>query len=93
MFFPDASPERTNNSAESFIGENLSVYQANWLRIQSEALEQTRTEILDKVLIEWFARHSPADWENIEAGEIARRAAGEFIFCHYQEFLPVPYLS
>jgi hypothetical protein len=86
--FDDAS-DRPNNSADSFIGENLSIYQVEWLRSQSEALGQTRTEILDKVLEEWFAIHAPPVWDDMEKGEIARWAVGEFIFRHHEEFLPV----
>jgi hypothetical protein len=89
MFIFDDAHDRPNNSGDSFIGENLSVYQAEWLRSQSEALGQTRTEILDRVLEEWFAIHAPDVWKNMQAGEMARHAVGEFIFRHHEEFLPV----
>jgi hypothetical protein len=78
-----------DDSGESFIGENLSIYQAQWLRTQGEALGQTRTAILEAVIKEWLADRSPDDWANLKAAEIARRALGEFVLRHHAEFLPI----
>jgi hypothetical protein len=82
-------PNPPDNSAESFIAEHLSIYQARWLRSQSAALGQTRTEILDAILKEWFAQNPTTTWKGMDEGEIARLAVGQFILRHYGEFLPV----
>jgi len=83
----DSSHRRGNDSAESFIRKNLSLFQAHWLRRQSEALEQTRSEMLEAIMTEWFDLNPPAVWEEMEEGEIARRAVEEFILRHHDEFL------
>jgi hypothetical protein len=82
--FPD-------DSAESFIEENLSAYCALWLSRQSEALGQTRVTILENILKEWFAVHVvdvPKDLDGYIA-EIAKDAVAEFIVRHQEEFLPI----
>ena len=90
MFIFDDSPEHQNDAAESFIGENLSIYQAQWLQSQCEALGQPKGQMLEAILKEWFADHPPDVWEKLHEGEIARRAMSVFILRHYKEFLPVP---
>ena len=89
MFSFDDSLERPNDSIDSFIGENLSIFQARWLVKQTKALGQSRRELVEAILTEWFARNPPEFWEDMQEGEIARRAVGEFILRHYEEFLSV----
>jgi hypothetical protein len=89
MFSDDRSPQRSNDEVESFIGENLSIFQSKWLRTQSEALRTTRTEILEAILTEWLAAHPPAIYEYWQDGELVRRAVADFILCHHAEFLPM----
>jgi hypothetical protein len=85
----DSSPSHPDDSAEIFIGENLSIYQADWLRNQSEALGQTRAQILAAILKEWLLNHPDEDLLETAAGGIARRAMSEFIVRHHKEFLPM----
>jgi hypothetical protein len=82
--FPD-------DSAESFIVENLSPYCVLWLSRQSDALGETRTVILQNILKEWFATHAGNVPNNVGSyvSEIAREAVAEFIVHHQEEFLPV----
>ena len=82
--FPD-------DSAESFIEENLSAYCALWLSRQSQALGESRVTILENILKEWFAIHVVDVPKNVDAyiAEIARDAVAEFIVRHQEEFLPV----
>jgi hypothetical protein len=82
--FPD-------DSAESFIVQNLSPYCVLWLNRQSEALGQTRTVILQNILTEWFATHAADVPDNVDAyvREVAREAVAEFIVCHKEEFMPM----
>jgi hypothetical protein len=82
--FPD-------DSAESFIEENLSAYCALWLSRQSQALGESRVTILENILKEWFAIHVVDVPKNLDAyiAEIARDAVAEFIVRHQEEFLPV----
>ena len=82
--FPD-------DSAESFIEENLSAYCALWLSRQSEALGEPRVTILENILKEWFAIHVVDVPKNLDAyiAEIARDAVAEFIVRHQEEFLPI----
>src|ERR1700757_999691 len=65
-----------DDSEESFIIENLSAYCVLWLSRQSEALGETRTMILEKILTEWFAMHVQDVPKNLDAyiTEIARDA-------------------
>jgi 3-methyladenine DNA glycosylase AlkC len=90
MFVFGASSQYPDDSAESFIGENLSIYQAKWLTNQCNILQQTRSQILEAILREWLLDHPNEDWQESQAGEVARRAVSEFILRHYKEFLPVP---
>ena len=83
----DGSPRPRNDSAESFIRKNLSHFHADWLRRQSEALEETRSEMLEAIMTEWFELNPPDVWEEMEEVEIARRAVEDFIFHHHEEFL------
>jgi cell pole-organizing protein PopZ len=83
----DGSRRPGNDSAESFICKNLSIFQANWLQRQSEALEETRSEMLEAIMAEWFELNPPAVWEEMDEVEIARRAVEEFILHHHEEFL------
>ena len=89
MFLFDSSSGHSDDLAASFIGENLSVYQANWLRSQCDALGQTRAEILMAIVKEWLLNHPNKDLVNLDGGEMARRAISEFIVLHHKEFLPV----
>ncbi|MBV9731954.1 MAG: hypothetical protein JO275_04195 [Verrucomicrobia bacterium] len=73
----------------SFIGENLTIFQARWLLIQSEALGQSRNDLFEAILREWFLSVPPVLWMGKGQGEIARQAVGDFILRHYPEFLPV----
>ena len=85
------SQKDPDDSAESFIVENLSPYCVLWLSRQSDALGQTRTLILKNILREWFATHARDVANNIDAylAEISREAVSEFIGRHQEEFLPV----
>jgi hypothetical protein len=74
---------------ESFIGDNLSNFQARWLIKQTEALGQTRRELFEAILRQWFALNPPELWEGMQDGDIARRAVEEFILHHHEEFLAV----
>ena len=82
--FPD-------DSAESFIEENLSAYCALWMSRQSQALGESRVTILENILKEWFAIHVADVPKNVDAyiAEIARDAVAEFIVRHKEEFLPI----
>ena len=82
--FPD-------DSAESFIEENLSAYCALWLSRHSEALGQSRVTILESILKEWFAIHVVDVPKNLDAyiAQIAKDAVAEFIVRHQEEFLPI----
>jgi hypothetical protein len=85
------SQKYPDDSEESFIVENLSAYCVFWLSRQSEALGETRTVILQKILKEWFAMHGRDVPNNLDAyvTEIAREAVAEFIVRHQEEFLPI----
>jgi hypothetical protein len=85
------SQKYPDDSAECFIVQNLSPYCALWLSRQSEALDETRTVILQNILREWFATHAGDVSDNVDAWvtEIAREAVAEFIVRHQEEFLPV----
>lgn len=85
------SQKDPDDSAESFIVENLSSYCVLWLSRQSDALGQTRTLILKNILREWFATHAGDVPNNVDAhlAEIAREAVVEFIVRHQEEFMPV----
>jgi hypothetical protein len=85
------SQKYPDDSEESFIVENLSPYCVLWLSRQSEALGETRTMILEKILTEWFALHVHDVPKNIDAyiTDIARDAVSEFIVRHQEEFLPI----
>jgi hypothetical protein len=85
------SQKYPDDSAESFIVENLSPYCVLWLNRQSEALGETRTVILQNILKEWFATHAGSVPNNLDAcvAEIARDAVAEFIVRHQEEFLPI----
>jgi hypothetical protein len=90
LIFGD-SQKYPDDSAESFIVENLSPYCVLWLSRQSDALGQTRTVILQQILKEWLATHAgdvPDDFD-VHVPEIAREAVSEFILGHQEEFLPV----
>ena len=89
MFSFDGWSVHTNDWVESFIGENLSIYQARWLKSQCDALGQTGGKILEAVLKEWLLNHPQEVWEKLPNGEIARRAMNEFIVRHHKEFEPV----
>ena len=89
MFTDGSSSDGFDHSIESFIGENLSIYQAHWLKTQSEALLKTKTEILEEILAEWFATNSPQACESWIEAAVVRRAVGDFILQHHAEFLPV----
>jgi hypothetical protein len=52
MFSFDSSSGHSNDSIESFIGENLSIYQAQWLQGQCRALGQTRAQVFEAVVKE-----------------------------------------
>jgi hypothetical protein len=52
MFPNDSPPEGFDHSVESFIGENLSIFQARWIKIQSETLLKAKAEILEEILTE-----------------------------------------
>jgi hypothetical protein len=80
-----------DDSAESFIVQNLSPYCALWLSRQSEALGETRTVILQNILREWLVTHAGDVPDDVDAyvTEIAREAVADFIVCHRDEFLPV----
>ena len=73
MFIFDSSASHPDDSAEFFIGENLSIYQGDWLRNQSEALGQTRAQILEAILKEWLLDHRHEDLLDTETGGIDRR--------------------
>ena len=85
------SQKYPDDSAESFIVENLSPYCVLWLSRQSDALGETRTRILQNILKEWFATHAGDVPNNVDAyvTEIAREAVAEFIVRHQEEFLQV----
>jgi hypothetical protein len=89
MFPNDSPPEGFDHSVESFIGENLSIFQARWIKIQSETLLKAKAEILEEILTEWFATNPPEACESWKEGELVRRAVGDFILRHHAEFLPV----
>ncbi|MBV9873112.1 MAG: hypothetical protein JO025_00160 [Verrucomicrobia bacterium] len=79
----------SDESPGSFIGEHLTIFQARWLLTQSEALGQSRNDLFEAILREWFLSVPPVLWMGKEQGEIARRAVGDFILWHYPDFLPV----
>lgn len=83
------SQKYPDDSAESFIIQNLSPYCALWLSRQSEALGETRTVILQNILREWLATHAGDVPDDVDVTEIAREAVADFIVCHQDEFLPV----
>ena len=89
MFNNDSLPEGFDHSVESFITENLSIFQARWIKTQSETLLKTKVEILEEILTEWFATNPPPARENWIKAELVRRAVGDFILRHHAEFLPV----
>jgi hypothetical protein len=79
----------SNESAEAFIGDNLSLYQARWLKIQSDALGESRAQLLEAILKEWLLAHPEEASRRLERGEPARRAINDFLLNHHREFLPV----
>jgi hypothetical protein len=79
----------SNESAEAFIGDNLSLYQSRWLKIQCEALGESRAQLLEAIVDEWSLNHPEETSRRLERGELARRAINDFILLHHQEFLPV----
>jgi hypothetical protein len=83
------SQKYPDDSAESFIIQNLSPYCARWLSRQSEALGETRTFILQSILREWLATHAGDVLDDVDVRDIAREAVADFIVCHHDEFLPV----
>ena len=83
------SQKYPDDSAESFIIQNLSPYCALWLSRQSEALGETRTVLLQNILREWLATHAGDVPDDVDVTEIAREAVADFIVCHHDEFLPV----
>jgi hypothetical protein len=89
MFPFDSSSGHSDDSAASFIGENLSICQADWLRSQCDAIGQTRAEILTAIVKEWLLNHPNKDLVNLDGGELARCAITEFIVLHHKGFLPV----
>jgi hypothetical protein len=89
MFGNDSPPEGFDHSVESFIAENLSIFQARWIKIQSEILLKTKVEILEEILTEWYATNPPQACESWIEAELVRRAVGDFILRHHAEFLPV----
>jgi hypothetical protein len=56
------------------------------LQRQSEVLEETKSEMLEAIMTEWFDLNPPAVWQEMEQGEIVRRAVQEFILHHHEEF-------
>ena len=89
MLTSDGSGEATNDSVDAFINQNLPVFLVRWLVRQSEALPQTKSDLLQGILKEWFAATPPRAWAHLDEGEIMRRAVGEFMLRHHEEFLPV----
>ena len=82
------SQKYPDDSAESFIVENLSPFCVLWLSRQSDALGQTRTVILQQILKEWLAAHAgdvPDDFD-VRVPEIAREAVSEFICATRKSF-------
>ena len=49
-------------------------------------LEETKSEMLEAIMTEWFDLNPPAVWQEMEQGEIVRRAVQEFILHHHEEF-------
>ena len=72
MFGNDSPPEGFDHSVESFIAENLSIFQARWIKIQSETLLKTKVEILEEILTEWFATNRPQARESWIETELTR---------------------
>lgn len=89
MFGNDSPPEGFDHLVEPFIAENLSIFQARWIKIQSEILLKTKVEILEQILTEWFATNPPQACKSWIGAELVRRAVGDFILRHHAEFLPV----
>jgi hypothetical protein len=84
IFFGDS-----NESAAAFIGDNLSLYQSRWLKIQCETLRESRAQLLEAILKEWLLDHPEEASRRLERGELARRAMNDFMLRHHSEFLPV----
>jgi hypothetical protein len=84
IFFGDS-----NESAAAFIGDNLSLYQSRWLKIQCETLRESRAQLLEAILKEWLLDHPEEAPRRLERGELARRAMNDFMLRHHSEFLPV----
>jgi len=89
MLTSDGSGEAANGSVDAFINQNLPAFLVRWLVRQSEALQQTKSDLLQGILKEWFAATPPRAWAALEEAEIVRRAVGEFMLRHHEEFLPV----
>jgi hypothetical protein len=91
LIFGNNSQRYPDDSEESFIVENLSPYCVLWLSRQAEALGESRTIILERILKEWFAMHARDIPKNLDAyvTDIARDAVSEFIVRHQEEFLPI----
>jgi hypothetical protein len=85
------SQKYPDDSAESFIEDNLSAYCVLWLTRQSEALGESRAMIFQNILKEWFATHAGDVPNNSHAyvSEIAREAVSEFIVRHQEEFISI----
>src|SRR5258708_39767731 len=82
------SQKYPDDSAESFIVENLSPYCVLWLSRQSDALGQTRTVILQQILNEWLATHAVdvADEFDVLVPEISRAAGTRFVLYPQAEY-------
>jgi hypothetical protein len=93
MFLFDSSSSHSDDSAASFIGENLPICQGTWLRSRCDCLGQTRAEISTAVVKGWLLSHPDKDLMKLEEGELARRAMSESIMFHHKEFLPVVFPS
>jgi hypothetical protein len=90
MFVFGNSRWDSDESAEPFIVQNLSLYHRRWLSRQSESLGQTRTSILEQILKEWLAAHPRSEWQEMDVNQVVNTAVTEFILRHREEFLPVP---
>jgi hypothetical protein len=89
MFSNDSPPKDFDHSVESFIAENLSIFQASWIKTQSETSLKAKVGILEEILTEWFATNPPQARESRIEAELLRPAVGDFILRHHAEFLPV----
>ena len=81
----------SNESAEAFIGDNLSLYQARWLKVQSDALGESRAQLLEAIVKEWLLDHPEEASRKLASGDLARRAMNDFMLHHHREFLPLSF--